>query len=422
MASNDEEHGSKRKGKSMENPKTKVRRTRASGCDITLVKIRGPKIKKVLCDESKSIHSLKIENLKTWGVVLYEGSLFLCVEGSALSVVIDYKITGSLFKRNLGLEDFQECLCLLMENVQDGNKLAVCLRLPDYTKFDQLAIEGLLKTSTKYTDTMSTDLEFPLTPEKISGEDISTYITDILEWSKKPYVRLFSLGRKGEIGPGHLPEELNDDKAKELFNNLLNEYRDITLFAGESFEVETMRCKLAPDDYKCRSFDKKYCEALKGSMMGHSSIALEKKIVYLVPIHWDATLAYNDLSYNGTPFTSRPTRADLANCYFWIVGGQHTIEAYKLLLADPKFSSARKSSLMMVTASMFWTPFSIVGNTKIMGLSQALNNMNRTTMPDSQFLLMAKQLRSIWVSSGRPTPTRGQSANSMWKVCIFLLW
>lgn len=385
-------------------------------------KIKGPKMKNIFSDESKVVHPFKADNFNSWGVIPSQSGVLLCVEDGSLSVVADFKIIGCLFKRNIGLDDFQESVCLLMEDLENETKLVLCMRLQDYQKFDQAEVEKLVMNCSQYKHCISSDLFYPITPENLTGMNLSAYINDILEWTKSPYVRMFSVGKKGEIGPGHLPEELNEDKAQELFNNLLTEYRDITLFEGKVFTVQTNRCKLGPDDYKCRVFDRKYCEVLKGSLMGHSSLALEKKIVYLVPIMWDPREERSNPSYKGSPFKTMPSIEDLNTCCFWIVGGQHTIEAYKMLIDDPKFDPMKKEALKTVSASLFWTPFNLVGNTKIMGLSQALNNMNKTTMPESQFLLMAKQVRSIWISAGRPTPTRGQSAGSMWKVLSNLIW
>lgn len=65
-----------------------------------------------------------------------------------------------------------------------------------------------------------------------------------------------------------------------------------------------------------------------------------------------------------------------------------------------------------------------------MALSKALNNINKTSLTESQFLIIAQQVRAIWRDFGSPLQKNRQLPGSLWKVssgfssfapCCFLL-
>lgn len=134
-----------------------------------------------------------------------------------------------------------------------------------------------------------------------------SYINGILEWGEIPHKKVFSVGRKGAVGVDNLPDQMNDENAKELLQSLITEFKDVTLFQGKSKVVDTEKCVQAPPSYKCRGFERKYCERLKASIFGHSALTLEKKIIFLVPVLYESS-RLGEVGYYGTPFSEKPRR------------------------------------------------------------------------------------------------------------------
>ncbi|CAM6113017.1 unnamed protein product [Calypogeia fissa] len=61
----------------------------------------------------------------------------------------------------------------------------------------------------------------------------------------------------------------------------------------------------------------------------------------------------------------------------------------------------RKRQILNVDAAIFWAPATNEGNLKLMSLSNALNMENSATIKESQFLVLAKQIRELWKHHGR---------------------
>lgn len=74
----------------------------------------------------------------------------------------------------------------------------------------------------------------------------------------------------------------------------------------------------------------------------------------------------------------------------------------------------------MIERMMFWTKYDMAGYLVMMGLSKTMNHIHQTTMEESQFFLIAKQVRDIWKKWGRPTPKTNSMKDSKWKVSIFI--
>jgi hypothetical protein len=149
---------------------------------------------------------------------------------------------------------------------------------------------------------------------------------------------------------------------------------------------------------------------LKNSFWAYNGVAFEKKIVYLVPC------TKVDGSDEVQALKEPPKREDIHKYEFWILGGQHTIMAYKELIEDISLDNHFRDALKTLSAVIFWAPPTIQGNLRLMNLSKALNDMNEVRLGEGQFLLIARQVRSIWKSMGGPTKSTHQQRGSNWKV------
>lgn len=111
---------------------------------------------------------------------------------------------------------------------------------------------------------------------------------------------------------------------------------------------------------------------------------------FLIPIEWNQT--DKSPGYNGTPLKEAPMEKDIVeSCHFWILGGQHTIMAYKAILDEGDKRCTFREELKLVTGLMFWSPYNLKANVTMMGLSRALNNIQQTRLNESNFPLVASQ-------------------------------
>jgi hypothetical protein len=123
-----------------------------------------------------------------------------------------------------------------------------------------------------------------------------------------------------------------------------------------------------------------------------------------------------DPNYKGSPLKKAPERSELKDCHYWIVGGQHTIMAYKMLMADMKLPADSRTDCKCIDAIVFWAPYDIDGHLKMMALSKSLNNQNSTLLDETQFLIVAQQVRSVWKEWGCPRSDSANNKDSKWKV------
>lgn len=204
----------------------------------------------------------------------------------------------------------------------------------------------------------------------------------------------------------------------EMFNSFLENYQSLNIFGNQIFEVPIERCHIAPNHMKCRAFDRDYAAELKDSFFGYSSINFRKSMCFLVPIKWDPTTNSSvSCPYMGTPLAEPPTEYDIIHhCHFWILGGQHTIMAYKAILEENDARCKFWDDLREVTAIMFWAPNNMKSNVTMMGLSRALNNMQETRLDEQNFPLVASQTRAVWKEFGCPRKESALVKGSKWKV------
>jgi hypothetical protein len=92
-----------------------------------------------------------------------------------------------------------------------------------------------------------------------------------------------------------------------------------------------------------------------------------------------------------------------------------------LLIADIKIDASFRRGLSTIPAIIFWAPYTVEGNLKMMGLSKALNHVHDTKMEESQFMIVARQIRQIWKEWGSPLQSTAISRGSKWKVCNIIM-
>lgn len=376
--------------------------------------------------ETENVYKFDTTKIKAWGVLLEKKAPRICVEiESGFALLPQSKIIGCVFEKNLGLKDIQEALILLVEDNNESQTTTTCYAMSReaYTLFDQ----------------SKTEKEFPLTPDMTLdhslatyprhsniplGGNIENYILSVLKWSKITSPSGFHAGTKevlakhAEFASGHLPKVITAENIELLCKDFDGAYQKANIFHSMIFNIENSRCHIAPNIVKCRDYDPDYSRDLAHSMKFSSRISFEKRICFLIPVQWDAEKATTEEGYRGTPFEEEPSLVDIESCHFWIIGGQHTIMAYRLLMDDLEVEQEIRDTCKTVDAVMFWTPNDMKSHLVMMGLSRTLNHVHHTSMDECQFFLIARQVREIWKAWGSPTPESNSVKDSKWKVEI----
>ena len=211
--------------------------------------------------------------------------------------------------------------------------------------------------------------------------------------------------------------EAEATKGQEKDTGGMNKYIKYFPFQYREFDICVQNCWLAPDHYNARTIDTKHAE---GVLFGFSrSTTKPAACAYLMPIH-------NAKTKEGTPLAIEEVEeSKLKDYQYWILDGQHSIYAAKVLLHNQqnnkeifqrlidvyKFKKAR----IVVNAPPFVaTAISAIANEEAKALY--------VRQPYSQIL---KHLRSQWIFSGRPSRAatgvaEGHPSRSAWDVSYFL--
>lgn len=274
----------------------------------------------------------------------------------------------------------------------------------------------------------------------VQVESVAEYISTYLEWAgieipefeiqRNPGVGTKKVITTERVDPMEMSKHLSLEKATDLFKKIKGQYDRINIFDNKTFtNIDVMKCHFAPDTMRCRRYIVEYAYDLANSFLAYSGVAFPKRTHALVPIRWDPP--GDGRPYKGTPFETRPTEEDIKSCHFWIIGGQHTIMAYRKLVYEYKeedVPSRLREELRTTQAIIFWDKPHPDRNHLMMSLSLTLNDPNNTQLVEPEFFMVATQVRNLWRSFGRP-PKRTTSPQEKlnWKVshpsclCFFMI-
>jgi hypothetical protein len=117
--------------------------------------------------------------------------------------------------------------------------------------------------------------------------------------------------------------------------------------------------------------------------------------------------------------TSRPTEADwprIQNGEFYIIDGQHNLDASKMLLKDNNFQHEQKTSLRYWKAFLVWFD----DWEKLRKISTYLNTPNKVRAFEASWAANIVAARDVWMAHGCP-PKERENAKAMspkWKVSL----
>ena len=170
------------------------------------------------------------------------------------------------------------------------------------------------------------------TPSKRSRDDMERFgVTETAEVSSPPVMPI----------PLKKGENPNAVKATRILRNSNNYLKDCWPMGRHfTFNVDSFKCEKSPN---------------KRVVRPHESGGVKWQINNLMNnMKWDR----HTVCVMPKGLTSRPTEKDwpqIHNGEFWIIDGQHSLEASQLILKDDNFQHKRKADLRYWKAFMVWS-------------------------------------------------------------------
>ena len=101
------------------------------------------------------------------------------------------------------------------------------------------------------------------------------------------------------------------------------------------------------------------------------------------------------------PRQKKPPSAGACRKYedgFWMIDGQHVLEAVKEMLRDPCVPSDVKEKLSTLQCEVVWSK----NDAKLVELSRRLNSTNKLVQAAADPILYLKHARATWLKMGSP--------------------
>ncbi|CAM6115777.1 unnamed protein product [Calypogeia fissa] len=301
----------------------------------------------------------------------------------------------------MGLDELQESLSLIFTEDSTTTRICIYLSRREYEVYDQKRIDMFANANNLVSFTVKSK-PYPLSLSTKAPSSIMTYISSVLAWIGKEYLETFRVGTKEElkrplVDVNNIPAIITSENSEALYNSMITSYRDLDIFNKKRFEVPLSSCYTAPGYIKCRGFEPEHATNLANSYLALSPLIFNRKTIYLYPLIAD------DKNEDGKiPYSRPPTQEEIGKSNFWVLGGQHTVAAYRKMMNNSLCDADQKRQIKNVDGVMYWAPPMNAGNLKLMGLSNALNMENSATIKESQFLVIAKQIRDLWKHHGHP--------------------
>lgn len=231
------------------------------------------------------------------------------------------------------------------------------------------------------------------TPSKRSREDMEkSGITEGAEASSAPKMPT-PLKKGQEPDPGRATKILRD----------FNEYSKDCWPMGRhfTFNVDCFKCEKSPNKWVVRSREPEGVKWQINNLI--SNVKWDRQTVCVMP----------------KGFTSRPTPRDwpkIENGEFWIIDGQHSLEAACSLLKNEDFQHELKQELQYWKAFVVWSD----DWEKLRKISTFLNSGNKIKAFEASWAANIIAARDVWVAHGSPAKERENARHHSpnWKVRI----
>ena len=229
------------------------------------------------------------------------------------------------------------------------------------------------------------------TPSKRTREDMEkSSLTEGAEVSSAPLMPT-------PLKKGENPDAIKATKTLRDFNNYSKDCWP--LGRHFTFKVDCFKCEKSPNEWIVRSRQDAGVKWQINNLM--NNVKWDKQTVCVMP----------------KGFTSPPTEKDLPqiqNGDFWIIDGQHSLEASQIILNDPDFQHELKEDLRYWNAFLVWS--SDWG--KLRKISTFLNSGNKIKAFEASWAANIVAARDVWIAHGSPPKERENAKvqSSKWKV------
>ena len=231
------------------------------------------------------------------------------------------------------------------------------------------------------------------TPSKRSRDEMErSGVTEGAEVSSPP------------VMPTPLKKGENPDavKATKILRDFNNYSKDCWPMGRHfTFNVDCFKCEKSPNKWVVRSRESGGVKWQINNLM--NNVKWDRQTVCVMP----------------KGLTSRPTEADwprIQNGEFWIIDGQHSLEASQQILKDDNFQHELKADLRYWKAFLVWSD----DWDKLRKISTFLNSGNKIKAFEASWAANIVAARDVWVAHGCPPKERENAKNQspQWKVSL----
>lgn len=217
------------------------------------------------------------------------------------------------------------------------------------------------------------------TPSKRSREDMEkSSLTEGAETSSAPTMPT-------PLKRGENPDAVKATRILREFNN----YSKDCWFMGRNFtfNVDCFKCEKSPNKWVVRSRENTGVMWQRNNLM--NNVKWDRQTVCVMP----------------KGFTSCPTEKDwprIENGEFWIIDGQHSLEASQMILQDDEYQHELKHDLR------YWKSFIVWSDDwdKLRKISAFLNANNKVKAFESSWAANIVGAREVWIAHGSPPKER----------------
>ena len=231
------------------------------------------------------------------------------------------------------------------------------------------------------------------TPSKRTREDMEkSGVTEGVEVTSPPVM-------PAPLQKGELPDGAKATRILRDFNTYSKDCWPMGRFF--TFNVDCFKCEKSPNKWVVRS--REY-DGVKWQLNNlYNNVKWDRQTVCVMP----------------KGFKTRPTERDwpaILNGEFYIIDGQHSLEAAKIVLKDDSFQHELKEDLRYWKSYLVWSE----DWEKLRKISTYLNSGNKTKAFEASWAANIVAARDVWVAHGSPPKERenAKKPSTQWKVSL----
>jgi hypothetical protein len=205
------------------------------------------------------------------------------------------------------------------------------------------------------------------------------------------------------------------ERLEEYFKNYELKYGEYYPFGIQTkVSIDVRKVRRAPNSMKVRAYEEKGMKVVKSQLQ--TTHNPHKQVLCICPIEPDSGV--------DIPLKRKPTTwEEIQSMDFFAINGQHSVEAAKELIADPRFK--RGEAMKIWEAVVVWAPPG--SDFVLQSISRYYNEANKINPWKPSWVANIIHARLIWVDMGKPAWKRANKtaetaaeilAKEKWTVCL----